>query len=202
MTYFGRPSISPVIAGLFSAGLIKRGHAILDAGCGTGTDCLTLASWGVRRVVGLDERSDDLERAHKRLLRLSRERGEFADRVEWHFGSVTEEHVCFDDGSFDVVLDSLLFNNLTPRASAAYLKQSARIMKPGGLLVIQYRSDDPKYGTVPRHRAMPATFERYFEAGEIVTTDLVEYGSASGGAKRVRVTVVTARRRRRFRRAS
>jgi hypothetical protein len=35
----------PVIASLLAAGLIKEHHAILDSGCGTGTDCLTLLSW-------------------------------------------------------------------------------------------------------------------------------------------------------------
>jgi SAM-dependent methyltransferase len=192
--YFGRPSISPVIAGLFAAGLIKKRHAVLDAGCGTGTDCLTLASWGVRRVVGIDDENADLARAHERLVRLHRKRGIYAQRVEWHFASVTERHACFPNRTFDVVLDSLLFNNLSPRAGAAYLRQLARITKPGALLVMQYRSDDPKYGRVSR-RVMPQTFHRYFSPGDLVTTDLVEYASSTGSAKRVRVTVVIGRRR-------
>jgi SAM-dependent methyltransferase len=194
MAYFGRPSISPVIAGLFAAGLIKRKHSVLDAGCGTGTDCLTLASWGVRRVVGLDEASDALVQAHKHLLRLDRKGKIYSEKVEWHFGSVTENHKCFADGSFDIILDSLLFNNLSPRESASYLKQSARILKPAGLIVIQYRSRDLKYGC-PGPENLPPTFHRYFRIGNLVATDLMEYGPAKRGGKRVRVTVAVGCRR-------
>lgn len=42
MRYFGRQSISPVIAGLFSGGLIAKSQAVLDARCGDGFDRLTL----------------------------------------------------------------------------------------------------------------------------------------------------------------
>lgn len=42
MTYNFRPSISPVVAALFAAGVLKKGGRVLDMGCGTGKDCLTL----------------------------------------------------------------------------------------------------------------------------------------------------------------
>jgi len=176
MGYHGRPSISPVVAGLFAAGLIKKSHSVLDAGCGTGTDCLTLASWGVRRVVGLDEHEASLKQAKQHLRRLeNRLQGEMGE-VEWHLGSVTKNHGYFADESFDVILDTLLYNNLTPQARTAYLKQSARILKPGGLFIIQYReSQASRFGIVPpKVLTLPRIFRGYFDVGDPVVTDLIE----------------------------
>jgi SAM-dependent methyltransferase len=195
--YYFRPSISPLIAGLFAAGLIMRRHAVLDAGCGTGTDCLTLLSWGIRRVVGIDLDDDYYRARHREVLRAAyrltrRNRG--AQTIEFHYDPVTRRHAHLRDRSFDVVLDSLLFNNLSPNAGALYLQQVARVLKPGGLFVIQCRSSDPRFGVLPARRRLPPTFEKFFRASGLVTTDLVEYSKSRGG-KRVRVTVVVARRR-------
>lgn len=195
--FYSRPSISPLIAGLFAAGLIKRRHAVLDAGCGTGTDCLTLVSWGIRRVVGIDRDTDFLRARHQAAIRRAEalpKRHRSSQSIEFHYDLVTREHAHLRDRSFDVVLDSLLFNNLSPKAAALYLAQVARVLKPGGLFVIQYRSSDPRFGVQPPHRSLPPTFARFFKAPGLVTTDLVEYSRKRGG-KRVRVTVVVARRR-------
>ena len=53
-SYAGRPSVSPIIAGLFAAGTIARRHRILDVGCGNGTDCLIMMKWKIRRVEGIE----------------------------------------------------------------------------------------------------------------------------------------------------
>src|SRR5262249_55824960 len=62
--YTGRPSASPVLAGLILAGVIRRSHAILDLGCGDGTDCFALAAWGARRVDGLEWDEEAFEKAN------------------------------------------------------------------------------------------------------------------------------------------
>lgn len=62
-SYRGRPGASPVVAALYSSGVIRADHAVLDVGCGRGTDAVALAQWGVRDVCGIDLRSRDLSLA-------------------------------------------------------------------------------------------------------------------------------------------
>lgn len=97
---------------------------------------------------------------------------------------------------FDVVLDCLLMNNVARRSRPRYVVQLSRIMKANGLLELQYRSDDPKYGRVPNSLvAAPRVLERHFKLDSAVTTDIAELASPGRRTKRCRVTVVVARRR-------
>jgi ubiquinone/menaquinone biosynthesis C-methylase UbiE len=166
MRYVGRPGASPVIAALFAAGSVQRSHAVLDIGCGDGTDVLALGAWGVREVCGLDMDEDALARADKRASARGLE------NVSFHKGSVTRPHDCFPDGAFDVVFDSLCLNNLEPQARPGYVRQLWRVLKPGGIWVLQARYDGP---VAARGRDfLPPSFHRHFVLGQAVSTQLPE----------------------------
>ncbi|MHB8878778.1 MAG: class I SAM-dependent methyltransferase [Myxococcaceae bacterium] len=191
MSYRGRPSASPVVAGLFAAGLIGRRHRVLDVGCGDGTDCLALASWGVRRVAGLDSEAERLSIASRRARALG-----FA--VDWHLGSITRLHPCFTEGQFDVVIDSLCWNNISadfPHATPAYVRQVWRVLTPGGLFVLQARHAGHPLEIDAARDVLPPTFLAHFVMSPAVTTHLPELRRTAHGRAFAEVQVSIGRRR-------
>ena len=105
---------------------LKRGEAVLDAGCGTGLlleqEALAVGAGG--RAEGIDSSPDMLERAHARCDGLS--------QVNLQQGSV--ETLPFDDGCFDALscTQTLLY---VPDLESA-LREYFRVVKPGGRIAI------------------------------------------------------------------
>ncbi len=197
--YDGRPSASPVIAGLFLAGVIGRRDAVLDLGCGDGTDCFALAAWGVRSVDGMEWDSDAFAKAERRLAAFRARHGPTLfglDHITFHLGSATELHPCFGDEEYDVVVDTLLWNNISrgrPHATPGYVRQAARVLRPGGLLVLHVREDLHPFDVMPARQDLPSSFHRYFSMSSGVSTDLAEF---DGDTKtHARVAVYLGRRR-------
>ncbi|MCA9610578.1 MAG: class I SAM-dependent methyltransferase [Myxococcales bacterium] len=187
MTYPGRPGPSPVIAGLVAAGVIRPEHAVLDVGCGRGTDVVALARWGVRKVTGLDTDAGHLAQATAKA-----QRHRVARRTAFHLGSITEKHTCFDDGEFDVVIDSLCWNNLPAGETGAYIDEVWRLLAPGGTLVLQAKWGGRVFeptGNLPRR------FHRFFHIGPRVKTHLAERGVEDGMRDWTTVLVCVGQRR-------
>lgn len=102
-----------------------EGSRILDVGCGDGLLTWTLAernAW----VVGIDTDRAMLEAATARLARGRRQRPRFVE------GRI--EQLPFPDGSFDVVVIVTVLCLLEDRAGA--VREAARVLRPGGRLVI------------------------------------------------------------------
>lgn len=188
-SYPGRPGVSPVVAALFAAGVIQRHHRILDVGCGRGTDVVGLARWGVKYIAGLDLKRRDLRQAEAKAARHR-----VTARTDFHLGSITDQHECFDRGEFDIVIDSLCWNNLDAADTLPYLRELHRVLATGGALVVQARWSARAIGSVPR---LPHAFARFFEFGPRVVTHLPERGWHPDVQRWATVVVCVGRRRRR-----
>ena len=102
-------------------------HA-LELGCGAGANLVWLAQKGLR-VSGVDIAENALA-----LARQSLERSGYADRV----GDLLECSVArtpFPGESFDVILESCVFQHLDKPAREAAFAEVRRLLKKGGLFV-------------------------------------------------------------------
>lgn len=111
------------------AGRIERGRRVLDLGCGTGAFTLPAARRGAA-VKGVDTDARMLEIAERRV----KEAG-MAEAVELAQMGVAEL-----DGeeasSYDVVTSGLCLSELSDDEVRYTLKETFRILRPGGLLLI------------------------------------------------------------------
>jgi SAM-dependent methyltransferase len=97
------------------------GLRVLDAGCGAGRNAVWLVSQGAD-VVGLDASAELLRLARERLPSATFLLGDLADPLP------------FDDGSFDVVVASLVMHYL--RDWVPTLRELRRVLSPGGEMVL------------------------------------------------------------------
>jgi len=115
--------------------LIERGFpksdaaaALLDVACGTGRYLNFLkTNLPDLHVTGLDLSPAYLKKARANMASHSR-----ADFVE-----ANAEAMPFKDATFDVLTSIYLFHELPQRAREACVKEMARVLKPGGLLVVE-----------------------------------------------------------------
>lgn len=209
--FTGRPSASPVVAALFASGAITKSQRVLDVGCGDGTDCLAMLSWGIRRVVGLDADEEQILRAGRRANALGlRHRARLGGRrYEFHHGSITERHDCLVGlGTFDVVIDSLCWPNVVdghPARNQHYARRLWELLDPegAGLFVLQYRVDPTGShfldAEAPR-RTLPRVFSKYFAMGPLLCCHLAEFPHRRGARGHAMIYLTVGRRKARPRR--
>jgi ubiquinone/menaquinone biosynthesis C-methylase UbiE len=105
---------------------VRPGHRILDLGCGTGTMALLIRK---RRpesvVVGVDGDPRALAVARNKAARAS---------LAIQFDEALADALPYPDRSFDRVLSSLVFHHLTHEDKLAALRETLRVLKPGGWL--------------------------------------------------------------------
>jgi ubiquinone/menaquinone biosynthesis C-methylase UbiE len=97
---------------------IEPGQRVLDLGCGTGALTLRAARRGAR-VKGID--------VDARMLEVARQRVKIARLTE----SVGE-----DANHYDAVMSGLCLSELSEEELTYTLKETARILRPGGLMLI------------------------------------------------------------------
>jgi SAM-dependent methyltransferase len=106
----------------------NRHAAIVDVGGGEATLVDDLLDRGYRRVSVLDVSATALDVAKARL-------GERASAVDWLCGDVAK--FPFPRHHYDVWHDRAVFHFLTdPKDRAAYVRQVARAVKPGGNVIV------------------------------------------------------------------
>lgn len=121
-------------------GTLKPGQRLIDLGSGPGVDAVFLSVQGLD-VTGVDLSADAVARARK-WAELA---GASADFVQ---GDVLD--VPLPDSSADVVTDSFVFHNMRDEARGRYADEVHRLLKPGGLFLLNSFSDHMVEGTGPR----------------------------------------------------
>jgi ubiquinone/menaquinone biosynthesis C-methylase UbiE len=113
---------------LLEIAAISPGQRVLDLGCGSGT----LAILASERqpdaaIAGIDADPGMVERARRKAEAAGA-------KIELQVGSATA--LPHPDGSFDVVLSSLLFHHLPRDAKEQAAREIARVLAPGGRVAI------------------------------------------------------------------
>ena len=121
------------------AGRDQRQLRLLDIGCGTGRFLdFVKQAWPRLQVVGIDM-SDAYVRHAKQHLRRR-------PRTSFFIGKA--EAIPLADASQDAVTSIFLFHELPPKVRRSALRECARVLKPGGRLILLdslQRDDRPDY---------------------------------------------------------
>lgn len=108
---------------------LESGRAVLDVGCGTGT----LAVAAARRV-GPTGRVSGVDPAPRQIARARTKAGRAGVQVDFRPEGI--ENLPFEDGSFDVVLSTLMFHHLPDELRRKGLAELRRVLRPEGRLVL------------------------------------------------------------------
>jgi len=164
--YIGRPGISPALAALVCAGLVRPEHRILDVGCGRGTDLVALAQMGFRRLEGLDHNAASLRAAKRRERDALGER-----RIVWRWATL-DALLDLEPASYDWLVDAFLLNNLRERDEPEYLRRLARLLPEGGRLLLHVKHGPRLWERGGKEGARSP----HFDAGPAVLTWWAEGG--------------------------
>ncbi len=105
---------------------IKKGHRVLDIGCGTATlTILIKKAEPDADVVGLDGDPKILELAKEKIAR---------EGLDIALDEGMSFELPYPDGSFDRVVSSLVFHHLNRENKFRTFKEIFRVLKPGGEL--------------------------------------------------------------------
>ena len=126
---------------------IQPGDAVLDVGCGTGTLAMEVARrvGTTGRVAGVDPGTEQIARARAKAARRH-------VPIEFQIGLI--EQLPFPDQTFDVVLSTLMMHHLPHPLKRQGLAEIARVLKPGGRLVIaDFKRKQERQGQAVRFHA-------------------------------------------------
>jgi ubiquinone/menaquinone biosynthesis C-methylase UbiE len=142
---------------------LEPGEAVLDVGCGTGT--LALEAYprvgATGRVCGIDPGPQQIARARSKAARAGLP-------AEFQVGVI--ERLPFTDHAFDVVFSTLMMHHLSDDLKRQGLAEIARVLKPGGRLVIADFKRPEKGNDQPAR----------FGAGETGIQDLAAFVKEAG----------------------
>jgi len=116
---------------------LRGDEQVLDLGCGRGAVLIAVARRLPRgRVTGVDLwRSVDQSGNSEAVTRANAEAEGVSDRIELRTADVTE--LPFPDGSFDLVVSSLVIHNIhAKQGRRKAVAEAVRVLRPGGRLVI------------------------------------------------------------------
>ncbi len=126
---------------------IQPGEKVLDVGCGTGTLAIAVQSrvGATGHVAGIDPGTQQIARARYKAARRNLP-------VDFQVGVI--EQLAFPDATFDVVLSTLMMHHLPASLKRQGLAEIARVLKPGGRLVIaDFIPKKERQGQVARFHA-------------------------------------------------
>ena len=126
---------------------IQPGEQVLDVGCGTGTLAIEVQQrvGEPGRVAGVDPGTQQIARARSKAARRNLP-------IDFQIGVI--EHLAFPDQTFDVVLSTLMMHHLPTPIKRQGLSEIARVLKPGGRLVIaDFKRKQERAGQAVRFHA-------------------------------------------------
>lgn len=135
----------------------KKPENILDICTGTGAAVIEAARvFSESKVEGVDQA--------EKMLEIAREKARDRDikNVNFKFGNAMELE--YDDNSFDLIITS---------NAPVYLSEAARVLKPGGLILIAFSFGGSAFASQEKHAV------RYFERCGIELTDLKIIGDGA-----------------------
>ena len=126
---------------------LQPGEQVLDVGCGTGTLAIEVQQRVGRtgRVAGIDPGIQQIARARSKAARRNLS-------IDFQIGVI--EDLAFPDQTFDVVLSTLMMHHLPAGLKRQGLAEIARVLKPGGRLVIaDFKRKQERQGRAARFHA-------------------------------------------------
>jgi len=123
----GVDEIEATLARAKRLGLRTSGQSALDFGCAAGRLTRPLATH-FKHVTGVD--------IAPRMLDLARQDNPVADRCRFVLNN-RPDLTLFGDAEFDLVYSSIVLQHLPPVLARAYLAEFARVLRPGGSLIVQ-----------------------------------------------------------------
>jgi ubiquinone/menaquinone biosynthesis C-methylase UbiE len=108
---------------------LQPGEQALDVGCGTGTLAIEVQRrvGATGRVAGIDPGSEQIARARSKAAHRNLP-------IDFQVGVI--EQLAFPDSTFDVVFSTIMMHHLPAPLKRQGLSEIARVLKPGGRLVI------------------------------------------------------------------
>jgi len=118
---------------------VSDGKRALDIGCGTGSLAIACARRGAQ-VTGIDISPHMLDIARRKV-----EQAELADSITLLQMSAIELDERFEPQSFDTIMSSLTFSELSDDEQRFVLRQCHRLLKDGGRLIIADETVPPSW---------------------------------------------------------
>ena len=164
-----RRALKPIATWL--RGRNQRDVRGLDVGCGTGRLLATLhGAWPGMKLTGVDLSAPYLAEARRLIGRTARVK----------LDEAAAEALPFDDASLDLVVSSFLLHELPKEIRAQALAEMARVLKPGGMVVIV---DSLQKGDRPEWDGLLDLFPHYFHEpyyADYVTGSLEAWCATAG----------------------
>jgi ubiquinone/menaquinone biosynthesis C-methylase UbiE len=126
---------------------LQPGEKVLDVGCGTGTLAIEVARRVGRagHVAGIDPGAQQIAHARAQAARRNLP-------IDFQIGVI--EQLPFPDQTFDVVFSTLMMHHLPTPLKRQGLAEIARVLKPGGRLVIaDFKHKQERAGQAARFHA-------------------------------------------------
>ena len=108
---------------------LQSGEAVLDVGCGTGTQALV-----AKKYVGETGRVSGIEPSLEMVTYAQRKATRHHLAVDIQPGVI--ERLDYPDHSFDVILCIIVMHHMPDETKLQGIKEMARVLKPGGRLLV------------------------------------------------------------------
>ena len=143
-SYHGKRQMSrQIIEGIAGYVKLPEGGKGLDVGCGSGALAIACAKRNpAAAFIGIDRWGKEYASFNKPLCE-SNAKAEGVNNVSFERGDAT--HLDFPDESFDAVVSNYVYHNI-PGDRQAYLLETLRVLKKGGMFAIHDIFSKSKYG--------------------------------------------------------